>query len=212
MAKEPVPGRVKTRLTPPLHPAEAAAVAEAAIADTVRAVLGLTRRPGFGDIRPMLVLDGAVDGWLDAPIEVVAQATGSFDARLAAAFESGDDPALLIGMDTPQVTTELLADACRALRDTDAVFGAAVDGGWWALGLRRPDGALLRGVPTSRPDTGARQRARLARAGLRVAALPVLRDVDTVADLAEVVRLAPAGRFAATARRIGAVRPAPVAG
>ncbi|MDT3438033.1 DUF2064 domain-containing protein [Pseudofrankia sp. BMG5.37] len=214
VAKEPVPGRVKTRLTPPFTPAQAAAVAEAAIADTLTAVDCLTRLPGIGPVRPVLVLDGAVGPWLRTPIEVVPQAPGPFDARLAAAFDAAAGPALLIGMDTPQVTPALLADACRALARADAVFGPAADGGWWALGLRRPDGRLLRGVATSRPDTGARQRERLAQAGLLVTTLPVLRDVDTDADADAVARLVPHGRFAAAVRTIrtgeagtGAARP-----
>jgi uncharacterized protein len=205
MAKEPVPGRVKTRLTPPLTPVEAAAVAEAAIADTLAAADDLSRLPGFdrGRLRPVLVLDGEVGPWLRTPMEVVRQVPGPFDVRLAAAFDGATGPALLIGMDTPQVTATLLAEAGRALRSADAVFGPAADGGWWALGLRRPDGRLLRGVPTSRPDTGARQRVRLSEAGLTVATLPVLRDVDTAAD-AEAVRPARSGR---PVRRRAAPRP-----
>jgi glycosyltransferase A (GT-A) superfamily protein (DUF2064 family) len=197
IAKEPVPGRVKTRLTPTFTPAQAAALAAAAITDTLAAVDALGRVPGLGPIRPVLVLDGAAGSWLRSGIDVIPQAQGPFDARLAAAFDGVDGPALLIGMDTPQVTPALLAEGCRALTRADAVFGPAADGGWWALGLRRPDGRLLRGVATSRPDTGARQWDRLARAGLRVARLPVLRDVDTAADAEAVARLAPRGSFAA---------------
>ncbi|MCK9893049.1 DUF2064 domain-containing protein [Frankia sp. AgB32] len=220
MAKEPVPGRVKTRLTPPFTPAQAAAVAEAAIADTLAAVTRLTRsarQPDLGPVRAVLVLDGAVGPWLRVPIEVIPQVAGPFETRLGAAFDAVTGPALLIGMDTPQVTTALLANACHALTDvdtdtdTDAVFGPAADGGWWALGLRRPDGRLLRGIPTSRPDTGARQRDRLAQAGLRVSILPRLRDVDTPADADAVARLAPRGRFAAAVRAIRAEGSAPVA-
>ncbi|MCL9798083.1 TIGR04282 family arsenosugar biosynthesis glycosyltransferase [Frankia sp. AgKG'84/4] len=224
MAKEPVPGRVKTRLTPPFTPTQAAAVAEAAIADTLAAVIRLTRLPrpaGLGPVRAVLVLDGAVGPWLRVPIEVIPQVAGPFETRLGAAFDAVTGPALLIGMDTPQVTTALLANACHALTDvgtdadtdadTDAVFGPAADGGWWALGLRRPDGRLLRGVPTSQPDTGARQRDRLAQAGLRVSTLPRLRDVDTPADADAVARLAPRGRFAVAVRSIRADSASPVA-
>ncbi len=214
MAKEPVPGRVKTRLTPAFTPTQAAAVAEAAIADTLAAVTRLTRLPGLGDVHAVLVLDGAVGPWLGVPIEVIPQVAGPFETRLGAAFDAVTGPALLIGMDTPQVTTALLANACHALTDvdtdTDAVFGPAADGGWWALGLRRPDGRLLRGIPTSRPDTGARQRDRLAQAGLRVSTLPRLRDVDIPADADAVARLAPRGRFAAAVRSIRADSASPV--
>lgn len=192
LAKEPVPGRVKTRLTPPCTPEQAAAVAAAALRDTLDAVLAV---PGC---RPLLVLDGRPPAWLPPGLAVVPQVPGGLDARLAGAFAAaGDGPALLVGMDTPQVSAELLGAAVTALGEHAAVFGAAADGGWWALGLRRPDPDLLRGVPTSRPDTGARQRARLLEAGLGVADLPVLTDVDTAADADAVAGLAPATRFAA---------------
>ncbi|WP_264761542.1 TIGR04282 family arsenosugar biosynthesis glycosyltransferase [Frankia tisae] len=215
MAKEPVPGRVKTRLTPPLRPEQAAAVAAAALADTLAAVAAVTARPGFTDLRPVLVLDGTPGPWLPAvggwpTLAVAPQAPGPFDARLAAAFDAAHypggaepAPALLIGMDTPQLSVDLLAAACDALRRTDAVFGPAADGGWWALGMARPDGNLLRGVPTSRPDTGAHQRARLVNAGLAVTGLPMLRDVDTIADAEAVARLVPDSRFAAALRSTG---------
>ncbi|ONH31553.1 glycosyltransferase [Protofrankia sp. BMG5.30] len=205
VAKEPVPGRVKTRLTPPFTPEQAAALAEAALADTLDAVSRLAGRTGAGMVRPVLVLDGAPGPWLRVPVETVPQASGPFDVRLAAAFDTAaGSPALLIGMDTPQLTSNLLADACRQLASADAVFGPAADGGWWALGLRRADGRLLHGIATSRPDTGARQLDRLVRAGLRVAPLPVLRDVDTAADAEAAARLAPHGRFAGALQAIRA--------
>nr|WP_308309080.1 DUF2064 domain-containing protein [Streptomyces sp. CHD11] len=186
IAKEPRPGRVKTRLTPPFTPGEAAALAEAALADTLDAVARTPAR------RRVLVLDGTPGPWLPPGVEVVPQCAGGLDERLAAAFAGCDGPALLIGMDTPQVTPELLT---VDFAGCDAYFGPAEDGGFWALGLAEPDPGLLRGVPMSTPDTGAAQRRRLAR--LRVRDLPRLRDVDTAYDAAAVAATAPGGRFAA---------------
>ncbi|WP_039933880.1 TIGR04282 family arsenosugar biosynthesis glycosyltransferase [Streptomyces viridochromogenes] len=196
IAKEPRPGRVKTRLTPPFTPGEAAALAEASLADTLDVVAATpaTRR--------ILVLDGEPGPWLPAGFEVLRQCAGGLDERLADAFARCDGPALLIGMDTPQVTPELLA---TDLADGDACFGPAEDGGFWALGLAVPDPALLRGVPMSTPVTGAVQRERLVAAGLRVRELPRLRDVDTAADAHAVAALAPHGRFAARLARCASV-------
>ncbi|MGW5637244.1 TIGR04282 family arsenosugar biosynthesis glycosyltransferase [Streptomyces sp. NPDC003832] len=191
IAKEPRPGRVKTRLTPPFTPVEAAALAEAALADTLEAVARTPAR------RRVLVLDGTPGRWLPPGFDVVPQCAGGLDERLAAAFAGCDGPALLIGMDTPQVTPELLS---VDLSDCDACFGPAEDGGFWALGLAVPDPALLRGVPMSTPHTGAAQRARLA--GLRVRELPVLRDVDTAGDAHLVAEAVPRGRFAAQLARL----------
>jgi len=96
-------------------------------------------------------------------------------------------------MDTPQVTRALLARAAARLAEADAVLGQAEDGGWWALGLRDPAHAeILRSIPTSLSDTGARTLRALQDSGLRVSSLPVLRDVDTVADARAVADLCPA--------------------
>jgi glycosyltransferase A (GT-A) superfamily protein (DUF2064 family) len=196
IAKQPVPGRVKTRLVPPCTHEQAAALAEAALADTLRTVL---MAPAA---RRVLVLDGEPGPWLPPGFDVVPQCGGPLDERLAAAFAVVRGPALLIGMDTPQVTPGLLAVDWRA---ADAVFGPAADGGFWALGLREPEPALLRGVPMSTSATGAIQRARLVAAGLRVAELPQLRDVDTAADALAVAREAPQTRFAARAGELAVV-------
>ncbi|MEU9279626.1 DUF2064 domain-containing protein [Streptomyces sp. NPDC048342] len=195
IAKEPRPGRVKTRLTPPFTPREAAALAEAALADTLRTVAATPAR------RRVLVLDGAPGPWLPPGFDVVPQCAGGLDERLAAAFAGCDGPALLIGMDTPQVTPALLT---VDFAGCDAYFGPAEDGGFWALGLAHPDPELLRGVPMSAPTTGAVQRERLAVAGLRVRELPRLRDVDTVGDAEAVAAAAPGSRFAAELERLGA--------
>ncbi|MEU1150535.1 DUF2064 domain-containing protein [Streptomyces sp. NPDC005863] len=195
IAKEPLPGRVKTRLSPPFTAREAARLAEAALADTLHAVAAAPAR------RRVLALDGTPGPWLPAGFDVVPQCAGGLDERLAAAFAACTGPTLLIGMDTPQVTPELLT---ADFGDADALFGPAEDGGFWALGLAEPDPRLLRGVPMSTPTTGAAQRARLTAAGLRVRDLPRLRDVDTAADAVAVAAAAPHGRFAAELRRLGA--------
>ncbi|MGV9231515.1 TIGR04282 family arsenosugar biosynthesis glycosyltransferase [Streptomyces nigra] len=191
IAKEPRPGRVKTRLTPPFTPEEAATLAEAALADTLDTVARTPAR------RRVLVLDGTPGPWLPPGFDVVPQSGGGLDERLAAAFAACDGPALLIGMDTPQVTPELLTVDWA---DCDAYFGPARDGGFWVLGLAEPDPDRLRGVPMSQPYTGAAQRARLA--GLRVRDLPALRDVDTAHDAGLVAADAPGGRFATALTRL----------
>jgi uncharacterized protein len=197
IAKEPVPGRAKTRLSPPFTSAEAALLAEAALADTLAAVAAAPVS------RHVLVLDGAPGDWLPAGFDVIPQRGGGLDERLAAAFADTHAtlplPIVLVGMDTPQVTPRLLADAAGSLvsGEADAVFGPATDGGFWLLGLRRPDRSLLAGVPMSRPDTGRQQIDRLTSAGLRVAMAPELTDVDTFREAELVAGAVPGSRFAA---------------
>jgi glycosyltransferase A (GT-A) superfamily protein (DUF2064 family) len=191
LAKAPVPGRVKRRLSPPCSPEEAAAIAEAALADTLEAALGA------GADRVLLALDGTPGAWLPAEVTVVDQGGGPLDRRLARAWSHVEGRGLQIAMDTPQASSILLARSMATLDVADAALGLAADGGWWAIGLRRATGDVFAGIPTSRPDTGRRQRARLDALGLRVAPLPVLRDVDTFADALAVAAIAPHGRFAA---------------
>ncbi|MEV8634408.1 TIGR04282 family arsenosugar biosynthesis glycosyltransferase [Streptosporangium sp. NPDC051023] len=204
IAKEPVPGRVKTRLTPPYTPAQAARLAEAALADTLNtvAVTPATQR--------VLALEGLPGLWLPSGFAVIPQRGDGLDERLAAAFADAHrlcpGPAILIGMDTPQVPSSLLRVAADALSDHDAVYGPACDGGYWLLGLRAPDPAFLLGVPMSRPTTGRSQLERLA--GLRIRHLPELTDVDTAGDAHRVAAQAPGTRFAAALRAMpaGALR------
>jgi rSAM/selenodomain-associated transferase 1 len=200
IAKEPVPGRVKTRLSPPCTPEQAAGLAAAALADTLAAALAATRAG-----RRVLVLDGRPGPWVPAGFQVVPQRGAGLEERLAAAFADAGGPAFLVGMDTPQVTPALLDAGLAALDDCDAAFGASLDGGYWGIGLRRPDAAVFAGVPMSQGNTGAVQRARLGILGLRTAALPPLLDVDTIADARLVAAEAPGGAFA---RALGAVLPA----
>ena len=198
MAKAPVPGRVKTRLCPPASPSQAATVAEAALADTLHAAL---QAPVD---RRVLVLEGAVSAWVPSTFEVIPQRGSGLDERLSHAFEDVDCPAFLIGMDTPQVTASLIAHASGLLArsGSDAVLGWAADGGWWGIGLRRPDPAVFLGIRMSTSGTGKAQAARLDALGLRWERLPVLRDVDTFADAMAVAATIPHTRFAAAVDEI----------
>ncbi|WP_420714001.1 TIGR04282 family arsenosugar biosynthesis glycosyltransferase [Streptomyces sp. NRRL WC-3742] len=202
-----MPGRVKTRLTPPCTPEQAATLAAAALEDTLAA---LSRVPAG---RRLLVLDGEPGRWLPPGWEVVPQCAGGLDDRLAAAFVHAARvapraPALLVGMDTPQVDAAALAEPLSAARrpGVDAWYGPAADGGFWALGLANPTERLARrlllGVPMSTPGTGRALLDRLAAAGLTVHHLDLATDVDTILDARRVAAQAPRTTFAAHLRSI----------
>lgn len=192
MAKECVPGRVKTRLHPPFSLEDAADIAQASLDDTLVAV-------GALDARRVLCVQGVlppVPGF-----EQIPQSGGGLDERIADIFDRIDGPVLLIGMDTPHLDPELLRWAIeRWPAEVDAWFGPAADGGFWLLGLRGTDelrpmigdarrGDLVRGVGMSRADTGAVQRARLTDASLSVADLPEVTDIDDIDSLRAVVEV-----------------------
>ncbi len=194
LAKSPVPGRVKTRLCPPCTPEQAAQLAAASLRDTLSAV---AETPATARV---LALDGQPGPWVPTGFVVVPQLGRGLDERLANAFAAVTGPALLVGMDTPQVTRGRLVAAMEMLHEpgVDAVLGRATDGGWWAIGLRHADSRVFIGVPMSTDHTGADQLARLQELGYRTRLLDELQDIDTFADALDVARHIPASRFAAT--------------
>ncbi|MBG0740056.1 DUF2064 domain-containing protein [Paeniglutamicibacter antarcticus] len=208
IAKECLPGRVKTRLCPPLTPAQAAAVAQASLSQTLEFVRGL---PVTGRL---LVLDGTARPEDSDGFRLIPQAAGGLDQRLAAICAAVPGPLLILGMDTPQLELQhiqdLLDDWAAPSPVHDAWLGRASDGGFWGLALYTPRGDLIRGVPMSTDQTGAAQLARLTGAGLQVGQLPMLDDVDTFADAAHVAATVPGTAFAAAVAALAAA-PAEVA-
>lgn len=208
MAKECIPGRVKTRLHPPFSLEDAAHIAQAALDDTIATI-------GRVDARRVLCVQGVLP---ETPgFEQIPQSAGGLDDRIADVLDSLDGPVLLIGMDTPQIDSELLDMVVRRWPfGVDAWFGPASDGGFWLLGLRdrlaggMPRGDLVRGVPMSEDRTGAVQRARLVDAGLSVADLPTLTDIDDIDSLRAVS--AELDASSALARLLDARGLTPVAG
>lgn len=219
VAKAPVSGYAKTRLSPPAESDQAADIAAASLLDTLDAVRAT---PGA---LPVVALSGDLDDALRSTeisaaldgLPVLEQGTGDLAMRLARILERTselypDIPVVLIGMDTPQVTAGMLADAAdRLLGDgVHGLLGPAADGGWWLLGLRDagypPALRALRGTPMSKPDTGRRTWRRLEDAGLDLASLGELADVDTMEDAYVVARDIPTSRFAAAVARVPAQR------
>ncbi len=209
IAKAPEPGRAKTRLAATVGDAVAADIAAAALLDTLDAV---TAAPVAARV---VALTGDLRAAARAaelrqrlePFAVIPQRGNDFADRLANAHADAADgyPVLQIGMDTPQVTGELLADCAGRLLDAPAILGLAHDGGWWALGVGAPSMAeCLRGVPMSQPDTGELTLKALRDNGIGVTEVQRLADVDVVDDVAAVrAACGPASHFARVTRAAG---------
>ena len=209
VAKAPEPGRAKTRLAATVGERVAADIAAAALLDTLDAVAAA----------PVAARVVAFTGDLDAAagaaeirqrlesFTVIPQRGDDFADRLANAHAdaAGGYPVLQIGMDTPQVTAELLTECARRLLDAPAVLGLAHDGGWWVLGVA--DAAMaecLRAVPMSQPDTGELTLKALRDNGIDVTPVQRLADIDVVDDVAAVRdACGPASRFARVTRAAG---------
>jgi hypothetical protein len=210
VAKAPVPGLAKTRLTPPATPQQAAEIAAAALLDSLDAMLAT---PGAvvviamtGDLTNAVRRDELRSRL--GTVFVVEQRGTSFADRLAnahadAARHRPGLPIVQIGMDTPQITPARLAATVAALDDADAVLGPAADGGWWVLGLTDPAVAeVLRGVSMSTSDTFRDTLDALATASSSVGKVDELSDVDTIEDALRVAEDVPNSRFASAVRAI----------
>ncbi len=209
MTKAPLPGQVKTRLCPPMTPEQAAALARACLLDTVAAVTAAHVR------RRLLAVSGELQPELCEGFLVFAQRGDGLDERLDKAAEDAWRrsrlPLVIIGMDTPQLTPELIRSVGRALlgERTDAILGPTRDGGFWCIGLRRPSPGLFTGVTMSSSDTARLQLDRIRARGLTCKTAPMLCDVDTFADALDVASNSSGGRFLATLHEVvGHIEPA----
>lgn len=182
MVKEPVLGRVKTRLG-----REIGAVAAAGFyRKTLGAVTArLARDPRWQtwlSVAPARALKARS---LPAGIGRMPQHGGDLGARMQAIFDRCDPgPVVIIGTDIPEVCPAHIAAAFSALGTHDMVFGPATDGGFWLVGMRRTPRIVsaFNSVRWSAPETLADCRAGLE--GARVATASTLRDIDEAADLA----------------------------
>jgi hypothetical protein len=134
--------------------------------------------------RRVLAVETVGGDWLPTEFAVIGQRTGDLGERMAGALADAYAvtalPMLLVRADTRAVTPGMLAEVARSLLsgEADAAFGPSADGGFWLLGLHRPDRSLVAGIPDSAADPaaggGRLLLERLAAAGLRVALAPRL--------------------------------------
>lgn len=185
MAKAPIPGTVKTRLM--LPPEDAAGLQRAFISDTVERARTLAPTTVAGAppdrrdlIRPLLPDD----------VPLIAQEPGDLGDRMLCAtrtlFAASPVPVLLLGTDAPTLPPEAIEEAASALAFHDISIIPSFDGGYVLLGLRRPVGAVFRGVDWS-TDVVFRQTLRRAdEAGLGVYEGDPWYDVDEPENLARL--------------------------
>lgn len=180
LARAPIPGRVKTRLSPWVDAATAAQLHVALVRDACELLLS------FRDLADIeLCLDGPSDVWAAYGFAQTLQIEGSLGDRMHAALSraihSGYRQAVLIGSDSPG----LPATHIRSLLDldTDAALGPAEDGGYYAIKCRRVHPAMFDGVRWSTSDALADTADALARCGLTVATGPRWFDIDQPSDV-----------------------------
>ena len=196
----PEPGIAKTRLIPVLGPEGAAKLQRQMTEHLLGHVCRLVRtRPLVVEIRFAGGDARLMENWLGSDFLYAAQEDGGLDKRMAAAltaaFDAGAKAAVIIGTDIPGITAEIIGRAFDTLRQKDAVFGPAADGGYYLVGLRK--GVFGRALPTLFSDLPwgtdrvmALSLERAAELTLSVALLDTLEDVDRPEDLAVWERFA----------------------
>jgi uncharacterized protein len=204
MAKAPNAARVKTRLSPLLHPDEARELSTCFLRDMTQMLARAGRvapidgyiafapagsaasfapivEPGTGTV--------LADGLIDAPPGVVGFGRCLLQAAQAL-FAAGYGAVGLLNSDSPTLPAELVVEAARLLAPPGerAVLGPATDGGYYLLALKAPDVALFADIDWSTERVAAQTRAAAQRLGLEVAETAPWYDVDDPASLGQLVR------------------------
>ena len=187
MAKAPRVGEVKTRLCPPLSPAEAAALYRCFLLDKIDQVRALKEAHpavAYTPAEGRAVFEALAPGFT-----LVLQRGADLGARLASILaqllDHGHAAALAIDSDTPTLPSAFLQQAVDLIMrpGPDVVLGPSDDGGYYLIGVRAVRRELFEGIPWSTPDVLAQTMRRATAAGLTTACLPAWFDVDTPDDL-----------------------------
>lgn len=191
-AKEPIPGKVKTRLKPLLSGRQCSALYTALLRDTLSAA----RSAGVGQNilcyescgRSPVFLRRNRDGFV-----LRKQSGKDLGDRLRNAFDSvleeEGDSAVIIGSDTPHLPSDYIKRAFRLLRSYDCVIGPSRDGGYYLIGLKNTYFELFEEIPWSTPGVLAVTMQRARSLGLKISLLPRLEDIDDPDSLHRVMRV-----------------------
>lgn len=196
-AREPVPGRVKTRLAQNIGGSAAAEIYFAMLSDTVRKAALLDK------VRTMIFWateNGIAPEFSDLPrVETFVQSEGDLGKRMYNAFNTalnnGISRCCIIGSDSPDLPAEILSLAFDSLdeSDTDIVYGPAEDGGYYLLGMKQLWSPLFENMQWSSPGVMEETLQRINSLGLNSLSLPPWYDIDTYDDLLRIYTSSQAG-------------------
>jgi hypothetical protein len=197
-ARNPIPGRVKTRLIPAMGLGPATALYRQMLEDTLVActqVIAHSRQLWIdqADPHPVMAEMAARFG-----MSIHAQRGVNLGSRMHAAFAEtlrNADSVVLIGSDCPEYDPPYLDAAFRALEQYDAVLGPAADGGYVLIGLTKPDPHLFLDVPWGTDKVLAATRRQLHQLQWSFMELPTKHDVDEPEDLLRFPHLARAAEI-----------------
>lgn len=196
MTKAPCAGKVKTRLTPPLTPQEAATLNTCFLRDTATCIAKTSREGiarGIAVYMPVGA-EAAYDGILPAEFELIPQRGEALGERMVWAFEDlfslGFDSVCLIGSDSPTLPQQTFSQAVQILSETkdQVVLGPSEDGGYYLLGLKKLHRALLENIEWSTERVFEQTAAKAKQISLNINLLTTWYDVDNSAGLRRLCR------------------------
>lgn len=181
MTKYPEPGQTKTRLIQALGAGGAA---------KLHRRLGIHTAKTVGSFNPEIHYSGGdldlMHNWL-GDFKYVSQSDGDLGDRMKQAFQSGFDQGcdriVMIGTDCPAIDVALIDRAFLALNQTDVVFGPAVDGGYYLIGLRKQILELFSNITWSTSSVLQDSLAIVNDLNLSYELLEILPDIDRPEDL-----------------------------
>jgi rSAM/selenodomain-associated transferase 1 len=194
-AKQPVPGQVKTRLTPPLSAEQACQLYLAALRETVAQLRNTAVQ--------LIICYAGQREWFRAAfpgLPLLAQVGDGLGARMShavqALFVAGAGPVLLAGSDSPDLPVSLLEEVLAKLPKTDIAVIPCHDGGYALIGMRQPTTELFNGIPWSSARVLAVTRQRCRQLGLRLYETAAWHDLDELEDLRRLVIRSPCSETA----------------
>ncbi len=194
-AKQPVPGQVKTRLTPPLSAEQACLLYQTALRETVTQLLSA----GL----PLVICYAGRRDWFSENfpgLSLLAQSGDGLGVRMSnavqALFAAGAGPVLLAGSDSPDLPISLVEQVLAKLQEKDVATIPCRDGGYAIVGMRRATTELFEEIPWSTPQVLEATRQRSRQLGLTYHETECWDDLDELADLQRLVVRSPESQTA----------------
>ena len=190
--KWPEKGRVKTRLSVAFGDEVVLELYKCFVED----IIATAKLTGFRPLVAYYPEDAGerISAWLGDQIDYMPQSGNDIGAKMSNAFqrvfEQGISRVVLIGSDFPDLPAEIINEAFSALENSDAVIGAAKDGGYYLIGFRH-DAFLSRvfeGIPWSTAEVFERTMSIFAQEGLDIHRLPSWRDIDRPEDIVDLIK------------------------
>lgn len=189
-AKQPLAGKVKTRLTPPLSSEEACELYRVSLCETVSSMAGR-------EFEVVLFFEGNKEFFQDAFPEVGLRRQGEgglgerMDEALCYLLDQGYQQVALIGSDSPDLPPSYVEQAFESLKGHEFVTIPSRDGGYVLVGQRRKLSELFQNIPWSTEGVLSATREKVQELGVCYGEVEEWEDMDDIHSLRRLVDRSP---------------------